>query len=82
MAKRRRNPLDKLNTLLYGKDLRVTEGEPYTEVREFDFSSDKTWVSFGQNFGFTNSGRDEPVGKGLATSVSVCQSMKDCLFLR
>lgn len=39
MAKSRRTSLDKLNTLLYGKDLRVTEGEPYTEVREFDFSS-------------------------------------------
>ncbi|MCH5321907.1 MAG: right-handed parallel beta-helix repeat-containing protein [Eubacterium sp.] len=39
MAKRRRNVLDKLNTLFFGKDLRVTEGEPYTEIREFDFSS-------------------------------------------
>lgn len=39
MAKSRRNAADKLNTLLFGKDLRVTEGEPYTEVREFDFSS-------------------------------------------
>ena len=39
MAKKRRNVFDKLNTLLFGKDLRVTEGEPYTEVREFDFSS-------------------------------------------
>lgn len=39
MAKKKRNCLDKLNTLLFGKDLRVTEGEPYTEVREYDFSS-------------------------------------------
>ncbi len=23
----------------FGKDLRVTEGDPYTEVREYDFSS-------------------------------------------
>lgn len=30
---------DKLGTLLFGKDLRVTEGEPYTEVREGDYSS-------------------------------------------
>lgn len=39
MAKSRRNALDKLNTLLYGKDLRVTEGEPYTHIRALDFSS-------------------------------------------
>lgn len=39
MTKKKRNPADKLNTLLFGKDLRVTEGEPYTEVREYDFSS-------------------------------------------
>lgn len=39
MTKRRRNAADKLNTLLFGKDIRVTEGEPYTEVRAFDFSS-------------------------------------------
>lgn len=39
MAKRKRNASDKLNTLFFGKDLRVTEGEPYTEIREFDFSS-------------------------------------------
>ncbi|MCH5314519.1 MAG: right-handed parallel beta-helix repeat-containing protein [Eubacterium sp.] len=37
--KKRRNAIDKLNTLLFGKDLRIIEGEPYTEVREFDFSS-------------------------------------------
>ncbi len=30
---------DKLNTLLFGKDLRVTQGEPYTQVREGDYSS-------------------------------------------
>lgn len=39
MAKGRRNAVDKLNTLLFGKDIRVTDGEPYTEIREFDFSS-------------------------------------------
>lgn len=39
MAKKKRTASDKLNTLLFGKDLRVTEGEPYTQVREFDFSS-------------------------------------------
>ena len=39
MAKKRRNAFDKVNTLFFGKDLRVTQGEPYTEVREFDFSS-------------------------------------------
>ena len=37
--KNRRNIFDKLNTLLFGKDLRVTQGGPYTIVREHDFSS-------------------------------------------
>lgn len=39
MAKRKRTVVDKLNTLLFGKDVRVTSGEPYTEIRKFDFSS-------------------------------------------
>lgn len=39
MTKKKRNLIDKLSTLLSGKDLRVTEGDPYTEVREYDFSS-------------------------------------------
>ena len=37
--KTRRTHLDKLNTLLFGKDLRITEGEQYTEEREFDYTS-------------------------------------------
>lgn len=37
--KTKRNIKDKLHTFLFGKDLRVTEGEPYTEVREGDYSS-------------------------------------------
>ena len=37
--KTKRNIFDKLNTLLFGKDLRVTTGEPYTVVREGDYSS-------------------------------------------
>lgn len=37
--KKRRNAIDKLNTLLFGKDLRITEGEVYADVREFDFSA-------------------------------------------
>ncbi len=37
--KTRRTIKDKLHTFLFGKDLRVTEGEPYTEVREGDYSS-------------------------------------------
>lgn len=39
MAKAKRNVFDKVNTLLFGKDIRVTKGEPYTEVRKYDFSS-------------------------------------------
>ena len=37
--KYRRSALDKINTLLFWKDTRVTEGEPYTEIRKFDYSS-------------------------------------------
>ncbi len=37
--KDRRTQLDKLNTLLFGKDLRITKGGVYSEIREYDFSS-------------------------------------------
>ncbi|MBR3817410.1 MAG: hypothetical protein IKJ27_11870 [Clostridia bacterium] len=37
--KTKRTVKDKLHTLFFGKDLRVTEGEPYTEVREGDYSA-------------------------------------------
>lgn len=37
--KYRRNVFDKLNTLLFGKDLRITEGDRYEEERNFDYSS-------------------------------------------
>ncbi len=39
MGKLKRNAFDKLKTLLFWKDTRVTDGEPYTIVKEFDFSS-------------------------------------------
>lgn len=39
MAKINRNLYDKLNTLLFWKDTRVTDGAPYTEIRKYDFSS-------------------------------------------
>lgn len=39
MYKKKRNNIDKLKTLLFGKDLRVSEGEAYKEVRKYDFSS-------------------------------------------
>lgn len=35
----KRNAVDKLKTLLFGKDLRITTGDSYKEVREYDFSS-------------------------------------------
>ena len=37
--KYRRSALDKLNTLLFWRDTRITEGVPYTEIRKYDFSS-------------------------------------------
>lgn len=39
MTKAKRNTVDKLNTFLFWKDTRVTDGEPYTEIRKYDFSS-------------------------------------------
>ncbi|MDE5605463.1 MAG: hypothetical protein K2I73_07765 [Eubacterium sp.] len=39
MAKAKRTIFDKLNTALFWKDTRITTGDPYTEVREYDFSS-------------------------------------------
>lgn len=39
MAKAKRTVFDKLNTLLFFKDTRVTTGEVYHEVRKHDFSS-------------------------------------------
>ena len=39
MNKEKRTYLDKLNTLLFGKDLRITKGEPFSKVYPFDFSS-------------------------------------------
>ncbi len=38
-VKYKRTPVDKLKTLLFGKDLRITEGEQYKEEREFDYTS-------------------------------------------
>ena len=37
--KTKRNVFGKLNTLLFGKDLRITKGERYTEEREYDYTS-------------------------------------------
>lgn len=37
--KDRRNPTDKLKTLLFGKDLRITKGDPFPTVYPYDFSS-------------------------------------------
>lgn len=39
MSKKARNVIDKLNTLFFGKDLRVTEGDVFSEVYPNDFSS-------------------------------------------
>lgn len=39
MKRYKRTVFDKLNTLLFGKDLRITQGEILKEVRQGDFSS-------------------------------------------
>lgn len=37
--KDRRTAINKLNTLLFGRDLRITKGEPFIKVYPFDYSS-------------------------------------------
>ncbi|MBR4241832.1 MAG: hypothetical protein IKR97_06385 [Eubacterium sp.] len=37
--KTKRNSIDKLKTLLFGKDLRITEGDAFREEYEFDYTS-------------------------------------------
>ena len=37
--KDKRTAFDKLNTVLFGKDLRITKGDVYPTVREYDYSS-------------------------------------------
>ncbi len=37
--KDKRTVFDKLNTALFGKDLRITKGVVYSDIREYDFSS-------------------------------------------
>lgn len=39
MSKDRRTATDKLNTLLFGKDLRITKGDVFSTLYEHDFSS-------------------------------------------
>ena len=37
--KKKRTPKDKLKTMLFGKDLRITEGDAFKEEYEFDYTS-------------------------------------------
>lgn len=37
--KSKRTLIDKIKAFLFWEDTRITEGEPYTQVREHDFSS-------------------------------------------
>lgn len=39
MLKDKRNLFDKLNTLLFGRDLRITKGDVFSQIRPFDYSS-------------------------------------------
>lgn len=39
MKRYRRTAKDKLHTLLFGKDIRVTDGDIFSEVYDGDFSS-------------------------------------------
>lgn len=83
--KTRRTIKDKLNTLLFGKDLRVTEGEPYTEVREGDYSSYyplENYIDFNQplleeyydikNYGADESKSDTENTKAIQSAIDEC----------
>ena len=81
--KTKRTLKDKLHTLLFGKDLRVTEGEPYTKVREGDYSSYyplEKYISFsqapeGEVFDIRSYGAD--VSKGEAENTAAVQAAVD-----
>lgn len=81
--KTKRTAKDKLYTLLFGKDLRVTEGEPYTKVHEGDYSSYyplEKYIDFSQKpegeiFDIRSFGAD--VSKGEAENTSAIQSAID-----
>lgn len=87
MSKQRRTAVDKLRTLLFGKDLRITKGEPYTQVREFDFSSyypEDKYISFQEKpeenvFDIRNYGAvagDPAVDNSLAINSAVIDAAK------
>ena len=74
--KTKRNLKDKLNTLLFGKDLRVTVGDPFTEIREGDYSSYyplESYIDFTQTppsdcYDIRQYGADEKAGQEINTA--------------
>ena len=85
--KTRRTIKDKLHTLFFGKDLRVTEGEPYTEVREGDYSSYyplEKYISFNQplpekyydirDFGADVNKTDEENARAVQSAIDKCSN--------
>ncbi len=81
--KTKRTLKDKLNTFFFGKDLRVTEGEPYAEVRQGDYSSyyplekyiDFTQKPEGKIFDVRSFGAE--MGKSEAGNTKAIQSAID-----
>lgn len=49
MAKAKRTPLDKLNTLLFGKDLRITEGWRFRNLPAYGL-----WIRHAANIRLNN----------------------------
>ena len=83
--KTRRTLKDKLHTLLFGKDLRVTVGDPYTEVREGDYSSYyplESYIDFTQplpekfydirDFGADTNKTEEENTKAVQAAIDEC----------
>ena len=83
--KTKRTIIDKIRTLLFGKDLRVTAGEPYTEVRKGDYSSYyplEKYISFNQTipeicyniraFGADTAKSEAANTKAIQTAIDEC----------
>lgn len=83
--KNKRNLKDKLHTLLFGKDLRVTTGEPFIQVRDGDYSSYyplEEYIDFSQSapdtiYNIKSYGADEKESQQVNTS-AIQKAIDEC----